>query len=88
MVGIALRTWSAARLLDESHAQGLKRCWNAASESIGDDGGLVDVCAGTGPQTSVREYLDRPAVSGLDDRGGAMAMWFALELAKLNSTDA
>ena len=63
----------------------IKRCWNAVSESIDDDGGLVDVCAGTGPQFSVREYLDRPAVSGLDDRGGAMAMWFALEMAKLES---
>ena len=88
MVGIALARGVRLGWLDESHAQGLRRCWNAASESIGDDGGLVDVCAGTGPQTSVREYLDRPAVSGPDDRGGAMAMWFALELAKLNSTDA
>ena len=73
----------ASRWLDDPYAQGLNRCWNAASEAIADDGRLVDVCAGTGPQTSVREYLDRPAVSGHDDRGGAMAMWFALEMAKL-----
>ena len=85
MVGIALARGVGLGWLDESYLPGLKRCWEAASESIDDDGGLVDVCAGTGPQTSVREYLDRPAVSGLDDRGGAMAMWFALEMAKINS---
>jgi unsaturated rhamnogalacturonyl hydrolase len=85
MVGIALARGVGLGWLDESYLPGLKRCWSAASESINADGGLVDVCAGTGPQMSVREYLDRPAVSGLDDRGGAMAMWFALEMAKINS---
>ena len=85
MVGIALARAVDLGWLGESYLPGLKRCWEAVSESIDDDGGLVDVCAGTGPQTSVREYLDRPAVSGLDDRGGAMAMWFALEMAKINS---
>ena len=85
MVGIALARGVDLGWLGESYLPGLKRCWEAVSESIDDDGGLVDVCAGTGPQTSVREYLDRPAVSGLDDRGGAMAMWFALEMAKINS---
>lgn len=85
MLGIALARGVRLGWLDGPFRTGLKRCWNAASESIGDDGGLVDVCAGTGPQFSVREYLDRPAVSGLDDRGGAMAMWFALEMAKPDS---
>ena len=85
MLGIALARGVRLGWLDGPFSTGLKRCWNAASESIGDDGGLVDVCAGTGPQFSVREYLDRPAVSGLDDRGGAMAMWFALEMVKLDS---
>ena len=85
MVGIALARGVDLGWLGESYLPGLKRCWEAVSESIDDDGGLVDVCAGTGPQMSVREYLDRPAVSGLDDRGGAMAMWFALEMAKINS---
>ena len=85
MLGIALARGVRLGWLDGPFQPGLKRCWSAASESIDDDGGLVDVCAGTGPQFSVREYLDRPAVSGLDDRGGAMAMWFALEMAKLDS---
>ena len=85
MLGIALARGVRLGWLDGPFQPGLKRCWSAVSESIDDDGGLVDVCAGTGPQFSVREYLDRPAVSGLDDRGGAMAMWFALEMAKLDS---
>ena len=88
MVGIALARGVRHGWLAGSYLPGLTRCWDAASESIDDDGGLVDVCAGTGPQTSVREYLDRPAVSGHDDRGGAMAMWFALEMAKLDSAGA
>ena len=83
MLGIALARGVHLGWLPGTHLPELKRCWSAALESIDDDGGLVDVCAGTGPQFSVREYLDRPAVSGLDDRGGAMAMWFALEVAKL-----
>ena len=85
MLGIALARGARLGWLDGSYLPGLTRTWNAASESIDDRGGLVDVCAGTGPQESVREYLDRPAVSGLDDRGGAMAMWFALEMAKLDT---
>ncbi len=85
MLGIALARGLHLGWLGGSFLPDLKRCWSAASESVDDEGGLVDVCAGTGPQFSVREYLDRPAVSGLDDRGGAMAMWFALEMAKLDS---
>ena len=85
MIGIALARGVRLGSLPATYLPELKRSWNAASESIADDGGLVDVCTGTGPQFSVREYLDRPAISGLDDRGGAMAMWFALEMAKLES---
>ena len=85
MIGIALARGVRLGSLPATYLPELKRSWNAASESIADNGGLVDVCTGTGPQFSVREYLDRPAISGLDDRGGAMAMWFALEMAKLES---
>ena len=88
MLGIALARGTRLGWLDASSMPGLTRTWNAALESIDESGGLVDVCAGTGPQFSVREYLDRPAVSGFDDRGGAMAMWFALEMAKLDSVPA
>ncbi len=85
MLGIALTRGVRHGWLGAAYLPGLRRTWKAASESIDENGGLVDVCAGTGPQFTVREYLERPAVSGLDDRGGAMATWFALEVAILES---
>ena len=30
-----------------------------------------------------REYLDRPAIFGFDDRSGGMALWFAVEAERL-----
>ena len=41
---------------------------------------VLRVCVGTGPLESLDEYLIRDAVTGLDDRGGAMALWFAVEM--------
>jgi rhamnogalacturonyl hydrolase YesR len=59
----------------------LDRLWAAARGRIDDRGGLVDVCTGTGVQPDLRAYLDRPRVSGYDDRGGSLALWFAVEMA-------
>ena len=47
---------------------------------IAADGSLVDVCTGTGKQKSLRDYYDRPAILGRDDRGGAMALMIATEM--------
>jgi hypothetical protein len=47
---------------------------------VGPDGKLVDVCTGTGKMKSLREYYDRPAILGRDDRGGAMGLLFAVEM--------
>ena len=44
---------------------------------------MVDACASTGVQNSVRDYLDRPAICGFDDRSGGMALWFATEMERL-----
>ena len=41
----------------------------------------IAVCEGTGKQTSLRAYLDRKAILGPDDRGGAMALLVATEMA-------
>jgi len=35
--------------------------------------------AGTGKQKTLRDYFDRPAINGRDDRGGAMGLLFATE---------
>jgi unsaturated rhamnogalacturonyl hydrolase len=59
----------------------VQRAWRSIKQRIATDGGLVDVCTGTGKMKSLREYLDRPAILGRDDRGGAMALLLSTELA-------
>ena len=41
----------------------------------------MDVCTGAGKQKSFRDYLDRKAILGTDDRGGAMALMVSVKLA-------
>lgn len=57
------------------------RAWTAIKSRIGADGHLVDVCTGTGKMNSLRDYLDRTAILGRDDRGGAMALMVSTEIA-------
>lgn len=59
----------------------VRKSWPAILTRIGADGSLIDVCEGTGKQTSLRAYLDRKAILGPDDRGGAMALLVATEMA-------
>ena len=80
MVGYAMARGMRLGWLDESYADALALAWQGVSERIDDEGGLVDVCTGTGVMSSTREYLDRPAIFGWDERGGAMALWFACEM--------
>jgi rhamnogalacturonyl hydrolase YesR len=54
--------------------------WEAIKARIAADGKLVDVCTGTGKQKSLRDYYDRPAILGNDDRGGAMALMVTTEM--------
>jgi rhamnogalacturonyl hydrolase YesR len=70
--------------LDASYAPIVQRAWRALAAHVADDGGLVDVCASTGGGPTKRYYLDRPAISGFDDRGGAMALLAAMETFELN----
>ena len=58
----------------------VEKAWRAIEARTGADGKLVGVCAGTGKQKTLRAYLDRPAINGRDDRGGAMGLMFATEL--------
>jgi rhamnogalacturonyl hydrolase YesR len=60
----------------------IERAWYAVRTRVASDGRLVDVCTSTGKQPSLRGYLDRTAVLGLDDRGGAMVLLLATELAR------
>ena len=57
--------------------------WQGVAERIDDTGDVVDACASTGLQSNVRDYLDRPAIFGPDDRSGGMALWFTTEMERL-----
>ena len=65
--------------IDRSYAPVADRAWRALAAHIIEDGGLVDVCSGTGAGPTARYYFDRPAIEGPDDRGGAMALVAAME---------
>jgi rhamnogalacturonyl hydrolase YesR len=65
--------------LDRAYAPVANRAWRALAAHIVEDGGLVDVCSGTGAGPTARYYFDRPAIEGADDRGGAMALVAAME---------
>lgn len=58
------------------------RAWDAIRLRVYEDGVLLDVCTGTGKQPSLQHYLDREAIYGQDERGGAMALLVAVELAE------
>ena len=65
--------------LDASYRPVVARAWRALLAHVLEDGTLVDVCFSTGAGPTRRHYLDRPAVNGADDRGGAMVLGAALE---------
>jgi len=71
--------------IDRSYVPSIQRGWRALAAHITEDGGVVDVCSGTGAGPTKRYYYDRPAVSGGDDRGGAMALVAALEMHELGN---
>ena len=59
----------------------IDRAWEALKARIAQSAELVDVCTGTGKQQSLRDYFDRTAILGHDDRGGAMALMISTEMA-------
>jgi len=65
----------------EKFEPAIRRGWYAIRSRVAADGGLVDVCTGTGKQRSLRDYYDRPAILGRDPRGGAMSLLVATEIA-------
>ncbi|MGH9384718.1 MAG: glycoside hydrolase family 88 protein [Vicinamibacterales bacterium] len=59
------------------------RGWRAVVARVDADGSVHDVCSGTGAGATKEYYLNRPAVNGADDRGGAMALLAAIEMETL-----
>lgn len=61
----------------------INRGWAAVAARVNADGTVKDVCSGTGAQPTREYYLNRPAINGADDRGGAMALLAAIEIEQL-----
>ena len=61
----------------------LRKAWHAIKARTSQDGTLHDVCTGTGKQPAYIDYYNRTAIYGTDDRGGAMALLFALEMFRM-----
>jgi rhamnogalacturonyl hydrolase YesR len=81
MIGFAMQRGIRRGWLNKDDYQPcVERAWRAIKERTGADGKLVNVCTGTGKQKTLRDYLERPAINGRDDRGGAMGLLFATEL--------
>jgi rhamnogalacturonyl hydrolase YesR len=59
------------------------RGWQAVAARVDADGSVHDVCSGTGSGPTKEYYLNRPAVNGADDRGGAMALLAAIDVETL-----
>jgi unsaturated rhamnogalacturonyl hydrolase len=71
--------------IDGSYRPAVERAWRALSAHVRDDGTIIDVCASTGGGPTRRYYLDRPAITGADDRGGAMALLAAMEMQEFST---
>lgn len=81
MIGFAIaRGMRAGWLPRDAWRPAVDRAWQAIEMRTSPAGDLVDVCAGTGKQKTLDDYLKRPAINGRDDRGGAMGLLFATEL--------
>jgi unsaturated rhamnogalacturonyl hydrolase len=66
--------------IDKTFTSSVERGWLGLSAHVREDGTLIDVCTGTGSGPTRRYYLDRAAITGADDRGGAMALLAAMEM--------
>jgi rhamnogalacturonyl hydrolase YesR len=66
----------------ETYRPIVEKAWEGIKVRVGADGTLFDVCTGTGKQQTLRDYLDREAILGKDERGGAMALIVSVEMAE------
>lgn len=85
MMGYAMaRGLRRGWLPKEDYRDAAELAWQGVSERIDDVGNVADACASTGVQSSIRDYLDRPAIHGFDDRSGGLALWFTVEMERLS----
>lgn len=81
MIGFAMQRGLRLKLIDKTTYQPLAdRAWMAIKRRVHLDGEFVEgVCPSTGALATLDEYLKRPPTNGRDERGGAMALMFAVE---------
>ncbi|MEO8096682.1 MAG: glycoside hydrolase family 88 protein [Acidobacteriota bacterium] len=60
------------------------QAWRGVLARTGSDGVLLDVCESTNKQPTREAYLYRAALTGKDERGGGMVLFFATEMLGLN----
>ncbi len=85
MIGYSLARGLREGWLADEWREIVDKAWNGVAARISSDGELEHVCVGTGPLATLDEYVKRDYTDGLDDRGGAMALWFAVEMARLET---
>lgn len=85
MIGYSIACGLRSGWLSNDFRPVVDRAWSGISERVSAQGELEHVCVGTGPLATLDEYVTRSYTDGLDDRGGAMALWFAVEMARLES---
>ena len=83
MMGYSMARGIRLGFLSDDFRPAIDLAWQGVSERVDEVGNVVDACASTGVQNNVRDYLDRPAIFGFDDRSGGMALWFAVEMERL-----
>ena len=74
--------------IDASYRATVDRAWRGLAAHVADDGTVIDVCTSTGSGPTKRYYMDRQAITGADDRGGAMALAAAVEMYELRHAPA
>ena len=78
---VALRRGVRHGWLDAALGAAVERAWGAVLARVDADGSVRGVCESTGAGPTREYYMTRRAISGADDRGGAMALLAALEMA-------
>lgn len=81
MVGRALAMGVQNHWLPKGFTKSINAAWRAVNLRTGFDGAVMGVCESTGKQSSEAAYLQRKAIFGRDDRGGAMGLLLAVTLA-------
>ena len=80
MFGYALACGLTSGYLDDpTYRDAMHRAWEGLTRYLNPDGTVREVCMGTGQETDVQYYLDRPRIIG-DYHGQAPVLWFAQEL--------